>query len=441
MSKKPTSWLIVMLSMLLPLVAACGTSASTGTSPSIVATVPHGENLYVLDGYTPMGTNGNSQQIVAFHPGSSKPTALVTLPVGLTSMDHQTLYTATSHGSQTTISVINTQSGSLIRSLVIQGNYSTAGQSFANAVLSFNGQWLALRELGQAGNETTIALVDTQAGKLVKTIHLNGNFDLDAVNPDGSRIYLLERLNDGSGHYYVRLYDVTENQLYQYPIVDKTEINDPRMTGTALARQTASDGTMVYTLYIDTARNVAFVHILPLTGDFLGARCVVLPAGKSADLLHYYTLTLSSDGTTLYAANGALGVANAIELSGADIFNDKIAGTSRFNPGNINAASGYKTQALYNGAALSPDQKTLYFVGQQGIWAINTSDLLAQRNSFAHYLTQQSLTGIALSADGHMLYAVDPANGITLLNAGTGQPQQVIQGPAHAPWGIEWITN
>lgn len=441
MSKKPTSWLIVMLSMLLPLVAACGTAASTGASPSIVATVPHGENLYVLDGYTPMGTNGNSQQIVAFHPGSSKPTALVTLPVGLTSMDHQTLYTATSHGSQTTISVINTQSGSLIRSLVIQGNYTTAGQSFANAVLSFNGQWLALRELGQAGNETTIALVDTQAGKLVKTIHLNGNFDLDAVNPDGSRIYLLERLNDGSGHYYVRLYDVTENQLYQYPIVDKTEINDPRMTGTALARQTASDGTMVYTLYIDTARNVAFVHILPLTGDFLGARCVVLPAGKSADLLHYYTLTLSSDGTTLYAANGALGVANAIELSGADIFNDKIAGTSRFNPGNINAASGDKTQALYNGAALSPDQKTLYFVGQQGIWAINTSDLLAQRNSFAHYLTQQSLTGIALSADGHMLYAVDPANGITLLNAGTGQPQQVIQGPAHAPWGIEWITN
>ncbi len=441
MPKKSTSWLIVMLSMLLPLVAACGTGASTGTSLSGMVTVPHGENLYVLDGYSPLGTNSSGQQIVAFHPGSANPAALLTLPVGLTSMDHRTLYMATAKGGQTTISVINTQSGSSIRSLVIQGNYTTAGQSFTNAVLSFNGKWLALRELGRAGNETTIALVNTQAGKLVKTIRLNGNFDLDAVNPDGNRIYLLERLNDGSGHYYVRLYDVTENQLYQYPIVDKTEINDPRMTGTALARQMASDGTMVYTLYIDTARNVAFVHILPLTGDLLGARCVVLPAGKSADLLHYYTLILSSDGTTLYAANGALGVANAIELSGNDIFDDKVAGTSRFNPGNINAASGDKTQALYNGAALSPDQKTLYFVGQQGVWAINTSDLLAQRNNFAHYLTRHSLTGIALSSDGRTLYAVDPANGITLLNAGTGQPQQVIQGPAHAPWGIEWITN
>src|SRR5258708_20415466 len=143
-----------------------------------------------------------------------------------------------------------------------------------------------------------------------------GYLELDAVNPDGSRIYLLERLNDGSGHYYVRLYDVTEKQLYQYPIVDKTEINDPRMTGTALARQMASDGTMVYTLYIDTARNVAFLHILPLTGALLGAPCVVLPAGKSAYLVHYYTLILSSDATTLYSPNVALRASNTTSLIG-----------------------------------------------------------------------------------------------------------------------------
>ncbi|MFL5696520.1 MAG: hypothetical protein ACJ797_05380 [Ktedonobacteraceae bacterium] len=59
----------------------------------------------------------------------------------------------------------------------------------------------------------------------------------------------------------------------------------------------------------------------------------------------------------------------------------------------------------------------------------------------SHYLTQQALTGVALSADSRTLYAVDPAHGITLLNAATGQPQQVVQGPAHNPGGIEWITN
>jgi hypothetical protein len=444
MSRKAKFWLTPMLSMLLFLLAACGQGSSTNISPSSTATAPGGESLYVLDGYTPMGTNSAGQQIIAFRPGSSSPNALVTLPAGLTSMDHRRLYMATPHGGQTTISVINTQTGTSVRSLVINGNYSTAGQSFNDAVLSLDGRWLALREMGQMRNVTTIVLVDTQAVKLVKTIQLDGNFDLDAVSPNSSAIYLLERLNDGSGHYYVRLYDVTKNQLYQYPVADKTEINDPRMTGTAVARQMPGDGTMAYTLYIDTFHKVAFVHVLSLNPGFPSAHCIFLPVGKSADLLHYYTLTLSADGSTLYAANGALGVVSEINLTppgSNDIWDDKVVATDRFNPGASNVADSGNTRTLYNGAVLSPDQGTLYFVGMQGIWAVNSSDLHAQRNIFAHYLAQQSFTGIALSADGRTLYAVDPTHGITVLDARTGQAHQLIQGPAHAPWGIEWITN
>jgi DNA-binding beta-propeller fold protein YncE len=447
MPKKTTFWLTMMLSMLLSLLIACGPGPSTGTAPSSrtsATKLPPGENLYVLDGYTSAGTTSTAQQIIVFHPGSPSPNKLLTLPAGLTSMDHRSLYIAASQGGQTTISVINTQSGATIRSLVIPGNYSTAGQSFANAVLSFDGQWLALRELGQAGNVTTIALVDTQAGKLVKTIHLDGNFDLDAVNPDGAALYLLQRLNDGSGHYYVELYNVKENELYQNPIVDKTQLDETRMTGTALARQMASDGTMAYTLYIDTFNNKAFVHILPLDPGFPLARCVDLPVGKSADLLHYYTLTLSPDGSTLYAANGALGVASEINLQAggtSNIYSDNLVATAHFNPGNASTTSGENMRMLYNGTALSPDQGTLYFVGMQGIWSVNTLDLHAKRNIFAHYLTQQTFTGIAMSADGRMLYAVDPKHGITVLDTRTGQAQGVIQGPAHSPWGIAWITD
>jgi hypothetical protein len=448
MPKKTTFWLTMMLSMLLSLLVACGPGPSTGTAPSShtsATELPPGENLYVLDGYTSAGTMSTGQQIIAFHSGSPSPNKLLTLPAGLTSMDHRSLYMAASQGGQTTISVINTQSGATIRSLVIPGNYSTAGQSFANAVLSFDGQWLALRELGQAGNVTTIALVDTQAGKLVKTIHLDGNFDLDAVNPDGAALYLLQRLNDASGHYYVELYNVKENKLYQNPIVDKTELNDPRMTGTALARQMASNGTEAYTLYIDTYRNIAFVHILALDPGFPFAHCVDLPVGKSADLLRYYTLTLSSDGSTLYVANGALGVAGEIDLTPAgnnDIWDDNLVATTHFNPGIVSRTSSDTTRVLYNGAVLSPDQKRLYFVGLQGIWAVNTSDLHAQPGtSVQHFLTQQTFTGIAISQGGRMLYAVDPKHGITVLDAGTGQAQEVIQGPAHSPWGIAWITN
>ena len=51
------------------------------------------------------------------------------------------------------------------------------------------------------------------------------------------------------------------------------------MTGSALTRQMSNDGTQAYTLYIDTAHNIAFVHILPLDASFPFARCVDLAAG------------------------------------------------------------------------------------------------------------------------------------------------------------------
>jgi len=435
MQKKPALGLTLLLGVLLVLVTACG-SNTPFSSTSATATVPPGENIYVLDGYTQLGNTGTGQHIVAFHPGNANATALVSLPAGLTSMDHRKLYTATTQNGQTTIAVINTQTGSTIRTFAIPGTYSTAGQGYDTPALSSNGQWLALRQYLQTTGMTIIALVDTQAGKLVKTIDLGGEFDLDVVSPDGSRIYLLEKFNNNAGHYAVRLYDVNKNQLYPAPIVDKTIPNDI-MSGSALTRQMASDGSLSYTLYIDTVHNIAFVHILPLSGDFIGARCIDLPVGRSADLLHYYTLALSSDGTTLYAANGALGVVRAISLNGDEVFYDKIAHSSHFDPGNISMSSSDKTRVLYNGAALSSDQKMLYFAGMYGVWAVNTADLNVQ----GHYLTQQALTGIALSADNRTLYAVDPANGITLLDAATGQPQQVVQGPVHNPWGIEWITN
>jgi DNA-binding beta-propeller fold protein YncE len=214
------------------------------------------------------------------------------------------------------------------------------------------------------------------------------------------------------------------------------------MSGVALARQVSNGGTFAYTLYIDTRRNYAFIHELPLNDQVYPpiAHCIDLPVGKSADLLHFYTLALSPDGGTLYAANGALGVISSINVTNGDplgIFNDKVQNTAHFNHGNTNVSNIERGRMLYNGAALSSDQKTLYFAGIQGLWAVNTSNLNIQ----GHYLAQQTLTGVALSSDNQTLYAVDPAKGITLLSATTGQIQKVMQGAAHSPWGIAWIVN
>jgi WD40 repeat protein len=448
MSKKSLIWLAVILSIVLSLVIACGTDTSTNSVQGPV--LPLGEHLYVLDGYAPGTTGQSGQRIVVFHPGNSSEE--MTLPDGLTSLDHRVLVTASMQGSQagqaghTTISIYNTQNGALVRSLSIAGAYTTAGREFNDAVLSGDGRWLALRLLSSSTSATTIALVDTQAGKLVKTIHLNGDFDLDALSIDGSSLYLLERLHDGSGHYYVRLYNISAhqvNQMYQAPIVDKSELNDPNMTGTAIVRQGASNGSEVYTLYTDTYHHLAFVHILPLDPGFPFARCINLPAGTNPDLLRYYTLVLSADGSTLYAANAALGVVVEISLNpqSDDIYNDQIVATARFSPSATTLTPEEQARVLRNGAALTSDQSTLYFAGPDGIWSVKTGDLGAKHPTFTHLLAGQPITGVALSADNRTIYAVNPARGITMLNAITGQAEQVIQGPAHNPWSIEWITN
>jgi hypothetical protein len=446
MQKKSALWLVVTLSALLTLLAACGTNTTTtGKTTTIATTVPPGENIYVLDGYTPQGSVPYGQKIVAIHPSSANPTSSISLPAGPGSQDHQRLYVATPANGRTTISIVNTQNSLKIRTFTIPGTYSTTAANYDIAALSASGQWLALRELGQSTNETTIALIDTQAGKLSKVIHLNGDYTLDAISPAGKALYLLQKLNDTPGHYYVRVYNVGENSLEQTPIVDKTVSNpsgDPNMSGVALARQVANGGTFAYTLYIDTRRNIAFVHELPLNDQVYPpiAHCIDLPVGKSPDLLHYYTLALSADGGTLYAANGALGLVSSISVTNGDplgIFNDKVQNTTHFNPGNSSVSNTERSRMLYNGAALSSDQKTLYFAGIAGVWSVNTSNLSMQN----HYLPHQALTGVALSSDNQTLYAVDPTKGITLLSSATGQTQRIIQGPTHTPWGITWITN
>ncbi|MBA2283945.1 MAG: hypothetical protein H0W02_00530 [Ktedonobacteraceae bacterium] len=442
MRKKAIFWLAAMLCMLLTLLSACGANGVSSGNPQ-PGTAQHGSaRLYVLDGYTAPGasTTGN-QRIIAFQPESAHPGTLVTLPAGLMSFDHQRVYTATAQGGHTSIAIFDTQSGRSIRTFSIPGSYSTSERGYATPVSSPDGRWLALRQQGTASDATTIALVDTQAAKLVKTFRLIGTFTLDAISANGGMIYFLQYPNSGNEHYDVRAFDAQAGQLLPGTIVDKSEINE-KMQGTALTRQMAADGSFAYTLYINTAINKAFVHILPLYNDPGGpplARCLDLPVGHSASLLHYYTLALSADGLTLYAANAALGTAVKIGLdhNQSTVFDINITATGRFNPGNVVTTSSDRTRMLHNGAVLSPDQKTLYIAGERGIWVLDTATL----NVRAHYLTQQTFTGVAISADGRTLYAVDPTTGITLVDAAAGQVRQVTKSPAQAPWGIEWITS
>ena len=143
MPKKPIIWLAIMLSLLLPFVAACSAHTPASQAPG---TASPGEVLHVLDGYSANGASVN-QRIVAFHPGSSS--ALASLPAGLTSQDHQRLYVAAPQGNQTSITIYSTQTGAALSAFSIPGAYSSGMRGYETGAISPNGRWLALRPSGE----------------------------------------------------------------------------------------------------------------------------------------------------------------------------------------------------------------------------------------------------------------------------------------------------
>jgi hypothetical protein len=433
MQKKPYIWLVILLSLALPLVVACSPQGASSTTPG--AKPSPGEVLYVLDGYNAGGSAASAgQRIVAFYPDAGS-TALASLPAGLTSQDHQRLYVAVPQGNQTRITIYATRTAATLGTFVIPGTYSTGMQGYETSAISPDGRWLALRQVSADLGETAIALVDTQARKVVKTERLTGDFDLDALSPHAQTLYLLQNTNDAQHHYYVRAYDLLTDQLDQAIIVDKTEVDETSMQGQALTRQMAPDGSTSYTLYINQQENKAFIHILPLADrpNIYFARCIDLPVGSAPALLTDYTLALSPDGSTLYAVDSALGVVTSITVKTDYIFDIQPGTTYQFRS---NAISAQGAEMPYNGAAVSSDQQVLYLAGVDGLWALSTRD----SHILGHYLSSQTFTSVALSADGHTLYGVSPGRGIVLFDLMRGQIKQTVHGPAQSPWGIAWVA-
>ncbi|MGZ3680291.1 MAG: hypothetical protein ACXVDI_17155 [Ktedonobacterales bacterium] len=428
----------VLIAAVVLSVAACAQGTSITNRSSLSTTIPSNETLYMLDGGS--GTAG-AQRIVAVHPGAGTG-SVVTLPAGLVTEDNQRLYVATPKGEQTTISILDAHTGATARTFSIAGNYATDSHGYGSSTLTPDGRWLALRRVGEAGSDrSTIALVDTVAGKVARTLQLAGDFDIDALSPDGTVLYLLQNLHDAQHRYYVRAYDIGVGRLLDQFIVDKSEINNPKMQGAAVARRLGSNGAVAFTLYVDPLRNTAFVHVLSLdsTGNITPfARCVDdLPASQSLDLLRTYTLVLSNDGSTLYAVNAALGVANKITIGDGGIFNAHVVASSHFAPmGSASGDYGYGG-ILSNGAALSADHSILYVAGARGLQLIRTIDM----EPLGTYLAGHTLTSVALAASGKMLYVTDAQQGVLLVsNDGTKSEPLPVKG-VQSPHGIAWVSN
>lgn len=189
----------------------------------------------------------------------------------------------------------------------------------ALAAVSPNGRFAVL---GARGSRSSFVVVDGASGRVAHRATLDGDFEVEAIDAAGTRLFLIEHAAEQ--RYSIRLYDVAKARLAQNPLVSKG--SGPVMAGYAWDAVGSPDGKWLLTLYLSTNRNLAFVHTLDLEQRV--AVCVNLPSGtRGLDQLSRYVLTLSPDGSTLYATNAVLGVVAELSLA-----QRQVVSVTRFRP-------------------------------------------------------------------------------------------------------------
>jgi hypothetical protein len=418
-------WLMLS-GIALSLLAACNASsvprsAERTITPPATATVS-GAAADSTALYIRTNRGQPSPQIAVVDAASGR--RLRDLPDGVLAPDSSAIYATTlitGGGTvRTELNAIDRTSGQTLRTVVLDGAYSfpviTPGGGPAG--ISADGRKLVLVSTAPTGSQNRLVVLDSSFAEPPQTVDLGGNFLFDALGNGSAGLYLIElqgsagnrSLNDS---YRVRRYDLAKGALDAGAIADKTQLEV--MNGMRVAAVASPGGEWLYSLYIGGSDG-AFIHALNMSQHF--AVCIDLPGRSAADgdferqLL--WSLAITPDGRTLYAANGALGTVAEIDTEGFTARRSKSVAKG-IQPGNglfervarffVPAAEAKRL--LARGAALSPDQRMLYVVAENGLLAIATGDL----SLHGRFLANEALDSVSFGAGGR-LYTVAGERGM-----------------------------
>lgn len=263
------------------------------------------------------------------------------------------------------------------------------------SALSFNGRWLALRDATPGRPDAHMIVIDTATMRQIANLDLKGSFGLDAINSDGSLLYLLQEMpKAGPRAYQVRLYDLHQRKLAANPLRESPQ-DSSILRGVSWTRVWSPRGDWLFTLYVQDGKQGAFIHALGV--EYHKVHCIVLrdPGATAAQLAHY-TIAVAPDGSALYAVNPALG--HVVAVHGLP-YGPRV-------PANLVQYAGSPAHML-TAAPISPDGRTMFVATDNGVWAIDTQALALR----ATYLPAHSVASVALSRDGRRLYALETGAG------------------------------
>jgi hypothetical protein len=363
-----------ILALVLLALAGCGGSEERAAPPA----APAGELFAVR----PAGPAG---PLVAYDAASRA--RRFALPPGVATADGRRFFAAAGGAVRT----YDATSGALLGSHPVGRGWVVGG-------VSPTGRWLALQRAD--GRATRIALLDARAWRPVDTVRLAGRFEVDAVSADGRALFLIQHLT--SENYLVWLYDLRMKRLSQ-PGDSQPKARPQLMTGYAWGGVASRDGRWLLTLYLNTSRNVAFVHAL----DVQRRRplCIDLPSGSGRlAALEHYSLALAPDNRTLLAPNPALGVVAEVDLDRLRVVR---TGELAASPRGARAAA----------SAVSPDGRRLYVASGRGVWTYETGPGRSRPLADAG----APIAGLAVSRDGDRVYVVRRDERVLVLEAATGE--------------------
>jgi hypothetical protein len=395
---------------------------------------------------------------------SSDGTRTRDLPLGAIAPDRSILYTAESSpagdGPKTRVRALDLKTGKQIRETTIGGAYSlpTVSVDELPGGLAPDGNWLVLRKapgLASAPSQSQFVVLDTAFARPARHVNLgiDGLYEFDGISNSGNVLYLVQYLSSPSlslaAPYQVRYYDMAQKLLDPNPVVMKGE--EEVMAGTHHTSVPAPNGVWRYSLYMNNSHG-PFIHALNLNDRY--AICIDLPTEGKDDAARqmFWSLAISPDGKTLYAANGALGLVSEIDISQNGGFpvvqrSASLPPTPAASAGPLDGLAALFAAPVaeakpehgsgMGGAVLAPDGKTLFAIGDSGLLAIGTADL----KEYRRYLPDTALGSVAISADGKRLYATDAGQErIILLDLATGAPLAEIAGMRSAG-SILWVES
>jgi DNA-binding beta-propeller fold protein YncE len=430
------------------LVAACGVPALTiATRPSpqsAAGTAPiEPARLWVQQ-----GSESGLSSIVVLDTTRRQPSA--TLPTGVITRDWTRLYTVGQTIAGPALTVIDTATSARLDTTTVPPGFDLPafGPSQRPTGLSPSGHFLVLVGGISAGNaqatKSSFLVYDTAAlTHAPLRVDLAESFSFDGISSDGHNLFLLEDLGQpttGAG-YHIRRYDLVAHALDPRVIADK-RTGERIMSGAPTDSVTSHDGAWQFTVYAFGASS-PFVHVLNLNDST--SFCIDLPRAprdQTLDLL--WGLAASHDGRFVYAVNAANGA--VIEMPVDAAYQTRSGSLPVPTPASAAAWTPWSPitaeakRIAYGAAAISPDDRTLYSLGDLGVSAIDTRTLTVRRS----LVTSAHLISLTLSPDGRWLYAatadstapllqVDTENGGWTSIAGSNQPLDVLHSATGAP--------